>query len=320
MATAIETPEVQENLTEEQFGEQLKSQTVAIRMKMRKIGINRKLSESQREKAAKEFGCDVEYFHARKRLFDIKNEKYKAVTAIQSQAASHLWWNTTPHPEKGIRLLHVDKVDKMVGVLTGYVSDLDKAVAELDKEYAALVEEAKKRLDQLFNQADYPSTVVGCFSITWDWPSLDPPDDLKKLNPKLWEQMRQQRIKEFDLAVGQAEQMFVTQLHEMSSHLAERLTGVNKHGKPNTFTESTVENLRKFFSRFKALSIGSNPEITKLVDDTEKKLGLSSAKALRSNTNLRASVGTAMKAIAANADKLIVKKKKRAFKTDESEA
>ena len=62
--------------------------------------------------------------------------------------------------------------------MTGFRADLAHAVAALDRHYAEMKEAARHRLGSLYNDADYPETLVGLFGLAWDFPALGPPDYL----------------------------------------------------------------------------------------------------------------------------------------------
>ena len=42
--------------------------------------------------------------------------------------------------------------------------------------YDELRRSARERLGELYNRADYPESLVGWFDVTWDYPSVEPPE------------------------------------------------------------------------------------------------------------------------------------------------
>ena len=75
-----------------------------------------------------------------------------------------------------------------------------------------------------------------------------------------------------------AEQAFATELQRLTTHLAERLTGLHD-GQPKVFRDSAVENLREFFERLGRLNIRSSPELDAHVEQAE--LTINGIEALR---------------------------------------
>jgi len=148
---------------------------------------------------------------------------------------------------------------------------------------------ARGRLGSLYNPADYPASLQGLFAVEYDFPSVDPPDYLRQLNPELYQQECQRVQARFDEAVQLAEQAFTEELTGLVAHLTERLTG-QVDGKPKTFRNSAVENLRQFFERFRHLNVRSNEQLDELVEQCQQIVGGIEPGALRDNQVLRQSV------------------------------
>ena len=87
--------------------------------------------------------------------------------------------------------------------------ELLEAVTELDHQYDTLRMGAREQLGELYNPADYPASLRGLFEVAWEFPSVQPPDYLRQLNPELYEQERQRMQGRFEEAVRLAEQAFV---------------------------------------------------------------------------------------------------------------
>ena len=146
--------------------------------------------------------------------------------------------------------------------------ELDQAVERLDRHYAELQNAARLQLGSLFNPADYPASLEGMFAVSWDFPSVEPPDYLRQLNPEIYEQECQRMRQRFDEAVQLAEQAFLEELQQLVGHLSERLSG-QTDGKPKVFRDSAVNNLSEFFQRFRNLKIRSNQQLDQLVEQCQ---------------------------------------------------
>ena len=57
--------------------------------------------------------------------------------------------------------------------------------------------------------------------MTWDFPNVEPPEYLRRLQPELYEQECQRIRGRFDDAVQMAEQAFAEELASLVSHLGE---------------------------------------------------------------------------------------------------
>jgi hypothetical protein len=139
---------------------------------------------------------------------DTRHTAFRAVTAVRTKATDYWRGLSLPFPEPGVRLIKQGKVDEFAATMADYRTDLDDAVANLDRHFGELKAAAAERLGSLYNPGDYPETLVGLFSVAWDFPNVEPPDYLVQLSPGLYEQERARVAARFEEAVQLAEQAF----------------------------------------------------------------------------------------------------------------
>jgi hypothetical protein len=215
-----------------------------------------------------------------------------------------------PYPEPGIRLIRQNDVQTFDVQLTTLRAELDEAVDQLDDCYSELKEAARDRLGSLFNEGDYPASLQGLFGVEYDFPSVEPPEYLRQLNPELYEQECQRVTARFDEAVQLAEAAFTDELAKLVSHLCERLSG-NDDNKPKIFRDSAVDNLSEFFERFRTLNIGSNEQLDGLVDQVQGVVRGVKPQQLRDQQSLRQHVATELSAVTSVLDGLLVDRPRR---------
>lgn len=244
----------------------LRTTMAAVRVSLSWLGVRKSLSLEQKNQAADTFGAVGEYLSVGKKLLDTRHPSFKAVTAVKSKAIGFWKSLTLPFPEGGVRLIRQDRVEEFDAQMRQFQVELAEAVTTLDRHYAELKSGARERLGTLFNEADYPASLDGMFSITWDFPAVEPPNYLQQLNPELYEQECQRVQQRFDEAVRLAEEAFIGELAKLVSHLTERLAG-SEDGKPKIFRDSAVDNLAEFFERFKSLNVRSSEQLDNLVSD-----------------------------------------------------
>ena len=174
-------------------------------------------------------------------LEDIRPVIFKAVTAVRNRAVSYANSVSLPYPEPGVRLIRQDRIDRFDLQMREFRDELDEAVGKLDDHYAELRQAARDRLGTLYDPSDYPDSLVGMFSVEWEFPAVEPPDYLRQLNPQLYEQECQRVQARFDDAVRLAEETFLGELAKIVSHLTERLSG-QVDGQPKIFRDSAVGN------------------------------------------------------------------------------
>ena len=247
---------------------------------------------------------------------DISHPKFKAVTRILNQANEYWQSMTVPYPEEGIRLIRTEKVSEFDASIARMQSELDGAVAQLNQAYFELRRRAERDLGSLYNAADYPDSLDGMFSLSVEYPSVDPDERLRRLNPALYER-EQRRIQErFDEAVRLAEEAFLSELAGLVQHLCERLEG-SQEGKQKIFRDSAVTNLTEFFERFRQLNIGSNEELDRLVAQAQGAVRNVTPTRLRDNEALRRTVTFALSNVQQRIDTLMMDRPKRAISFDD---
>lgn len=312
MSTTLE-PSTAQNETSTQAEtavERLRMSMAASRLSFTWFGTTKSLSNEQKATAAQSFGAEGDVLSAGKKLIDTRHATYKEVTSVKSRITSYWKDETLPYPQSGIRLIKQDCIERFNDRLTRYRGELDQAVHHLDEEYNQLKMAARDRLGDLFDNSDYPASLNGLFGVTWDFPSVEPPDYLRQLNPQLYQQEAERVSRQFDEALAMAESAFTEELSQLIAHLTERLTG-QVDGKPKIFRDSAVANLTDFFDRFRRLNIRSNPELDQLVDTCQQIVQGRTPQSLRDDRLIRDSVVGELQNAGRQLDQLLVDRPRR---------
>jgi hypothetical protein len=288
----------------------LRGITAAVRIAFTWFGTRKTLSPEQKAEAADAFGAEGNYLSAAKKLLDTKHPAFRAVTSVRHQILSYWKGNSLPYPEPGIRLIRQDDVGSFNQQMTAHKAQLDEAIGRLDEHYAELKSLARDRLGRLYNSSDYPGSLSGLFDVTWDFPSIEPPTYLSRLNPELYRQESERVSARFDDAVRLAEEAFLAEIDRLVSHLTERLSGQDD-GKPKVFRDSAIENLTEFFQRFRRLNIRSNEQLDQLVEQVQNAVRGVEPQALRTDQPLRQRVAMQLAGVQAVVDGLLVDRPRR---------
>jgi hypothetical protein len=289
----------------------LRDNMAAVRVSFTWLGTRKSLTPEQRAEAAQPFDAEGQSLSAAKKILDNRHPAFRAVTAIRGKIASAWKPMSLPFPEPGVRLIRRDQVDTFSTLLTDYRAELADAVADLDRYYGELKAAACERLGRLFNPGDYPETLVGLFDVSWDFPSVEPPDYLRELNPDLYEQEQARVAARFDEAVRLAEQAFLEEFAKLVSHLTERISGVGEDGKPKVFRDSAVANLAEFFEKFRTLNVRSNDQLDELVAQAQRAVRGVGAQDLRDSGDLRQRVATDLSRVQSSLDGMMVERPRR---------
>jgi len=303
--TLSETPNVE-------VTDRLRTTMAAVRVCFTWFGTRKTLSPEQKAQAAESFGAEGQYLTAGKKLLDGTHPALKSVTAIRGRIISFWKGISLPFPEPGLRLIRQQDIASFDVQMTTHRVELEEAVCQLDARYEELRTAARHRLGSLYNPGDYPTSLRGLFAIGWDFPSVEPPEYLSRLSPRLFEQECRRVTARFDEAVQLAEEAFLSELDRLVSHLTERLSG-QEDGRPKVFRDTAVENLREFFSRFQQLNVRSNADLDNLVEQARRVLRGVEPQALRDNAARRQQVASQLAGVQASLDQLMVDRPRRSI-------
>lgn len=305
--TLVQQPVVRPSTSPSQ---RLRNTMAAVRVAISWLGVRKTLTPEQKTIAADSFGAEGNFLSAGKKLLDTAHPAFKAVTNVKGRVVA-LWKSMSlPYPEPGIRLIRQDSIAGFNTKMESLQQELAEAVRGLDRHYSELKTAARDRLGSLYNPADYPAELTGLFQVSWDFPSVEPPNYLRELSPELYEQECERAAARFDEAVRLAEQAFIEELQDLVSHLTERLNG-QADGRPKVFRDSAVNNLAEFFQRFQQLNIRSNDDLDQLVSQCQRVVRGVEPQSLRDDQGLRQQVASQLSQVENMLDGLLVDRPRR---------
>lgn len=307
MTTVLDLPS---SGTSTRSGRLLQQRMAAARLSFTWLGVRKTLTAEQKARAAEPFGAQDSYLSAGKKLLDTSHTAFKDVTAVRGQIQAYFRTVSLPYPEPGIRLVRQDQLSAFDDQLTGYRVQLSAAVSELNSHYDELQAAARQRLGELYDARDYPDSLLGLFSVDWDFPAVEPPDYLRQISPELYEQEQARVVARFEQAVQLAEQAFTSEFARLVSHLTERLSG-SDDGKPKVFRDTAVTNLHEFFERFRSLSVRSDADLELLVDQAQQLLRGVEPQTLRQDQSARQQLTQQLSAVQGTLDELLVDRPRR---------
>lgn len=244
----------------------LQTEYRAVRIGFTFWGVRKSLSDEQKSDAAETFNAKGQFLSASKKLIDTKHPAWRRLTKLRSQIRGYWTGVSLPYPEDGTRLIAEGNIEAFVEKMATFKAEMLDAANELQQAFDEMREAAKASLGSLFDANDYPTAIAGSFDVTYDFPNVEAPPYLMKLSPSLYEAEKQRVRAKFQEAVMLAEQAFITELGELVKHMVDRLTGEGKGGKPKVFKDSVIGNLKEFFGKFGEMNLGSNAELTEMVE------------------------------------------------------
>ena len=254
-------------------GERLRRSRTGCKLSISRWGTKKTLSKTQKDSAASSFGAQGKRLSASKAIVNGDNEYVAAVTKILSRLAKEWKERTDPWLDEGVRLLQTSQVNLFNDYILTVRPELQTAVAELQSHLADVKDEARSELGDLFNEEDYPVSVVDKYSFAIDYPSLEPPAWLQGVNPDVYKEQCERVSRRFDEAAALGEAVFVETFADLVSHLSEKLQP-GEEGTRKIFRGESVENIHNFIQRFKSLYVGTNAELEGLVTQAQEILSV----------------------------------------------
>lgn len=213
-------------------------------------------------------------------------------------------WFTLPWDE-GVGLLPSKVYFKYVEAITKKRQEaenfIDAFVKEYEEQWNAGMKDYRKALGSMFDAGDYPEpkrvrTKFGIQIRTF--PIQDPNDFRVKMSSEVSEGLKAQMLDNFKTDLQDAMRMPVLRLHECLAKVKAKLD------EPDAiFRDSLIENVKELVEVLPALNVLEDPEIAKLISDTDKEIcSVSDIGALRKDPKYR-------KAVAKSADSILKKMK-----------
>lgn len=184
-----------------------------------------------------------------KKLIEKSNvDTYKK---LANEARMLLYNSTLPWDNTGNRLLSVKEYQHLSDKLAEIREKFNQAVNEFINNYPSLIENAKYRLNSLFNSSDYPSIqeLKRKFNFEMNfYPLLDINDIRININQAEQDKIKAQIEENYKNQFEQAIADLWDNLHKTVKHLAETMQDKDKQFKASTL--ENVENLVSFLDKY----------------------------------------------------------------------
>lgn len=235
--------------------------------------------------AAGEMKKDIGRFN--KRLILKGAKEYEDLGRIESRARTAFHESTLSYDGDGIRLMPVRSYMDYVAHYHAYKDRYSEALETFLTAYPTLKEEARRALNGLFVDADYPSVDVlrSRYTMKLDvWPFPEASHfSVDCLSPDAAEAIRDQ-IEEAQMAAfARSKDEVRTRLLEVVSHMAQRLIAAADGGRLH---DSVLENVKETIAILPKLNFLEDPQITKAIDYARERLSSFATDSLRTNRSM----------------------------------
>lgn len=238
------------------------------------------------EEVAIAHNSDASMGHFSKQL--VPRESFKKIYKVWGEVYRDHHTYSLPWLDSGWRVLSSDGYFKFMEKMRKHQTEWEKAVDEFVEAYPDRVEEAKSRLNGLWDQADYPDQrdLKKRFGLSVRVAPLPDAGDFRvALGDEEVAKVKQEIQKTQQEAVALAMKEVARRIEAVVGNMVKRLNAYNDGS--GTFRDSLVGNVSELVSLIPALNISEDPEITALADRMSKELCSTTPDALRSNDTVR---------------------------------
>jgi len=215
----------------------------------------------------------------------IANEYLANIRKMISAARTFHYENTLPWNDNGGRLLPAANYFNYVKAMQNLQADFDRETANFIRVYPDLKNEAKLRLNGMFDEEDYPdiSTLRTKYAFSSQVTPVPEADDFRvKLNDSEVDSIKQSIERQVQNSTREAMNDLWNRLYRVVNHMAERLADPE-----NKFKNSLVDNIVDLCDLLPRLNITSDPKLEKALLEVRQKLTAYDSQTLRDSNDIR---------------------------------
>lgn len=256
------------------------------------------------EQVAQQHQADPSMGRYSKRL--IAKEPLEEIRIIATKARHHHYNNTMPWLDDGARVLPAASYFEYMQEQNALKAEFEAAVADFVYNYPKFRDEAQRRLNGLFDPADYPdkASIGKKFSMDIEVEQMPEADDFRvSLSEDENARIREQIQARLDQGVEGAMKDVWKRIFTAVEHMVERLRAyeVDEDGKAkNAFRDTLVDNVRGLVELLPKLNITGSNELEDMRHRLADNLCEIGAAELRGDSSLRNSVATKAETILAD--------------------
>lgn len=229
------------------------------------------------------------------------------IQTIASEARSEHYKRTLPWSDEGQRLLSsagfIDYSEKMRAIRDAFESAVDEFITG----YPEFVGQARRDLNGLFNESDYPAAVDirARFKLEFSFQNCPDAGDFRvdlgaAQVAEIQADMEARAREALNAATKDVWQRVADAVGHMSAKLREYKPGADGKRADGVFRDSLVDNVRELVGLLPSLNIAGDHGLAAIADRMRQELCADDAKALRDNAGARESVANAAESILAD--------------------
>jgi ElaB/YqjD/DUF883 family membrane-anchored ribosome-binding protein len=299
--TITEAPEVAEvrnpedapfasNLSERAIQE-FQSNAVGVACRFRWVTQQRVVDKRIKAEVAEQYEAEEDAFGLFCRLWPTENTYVSELRAARSAIAEYWKTRTLTYVEKGVRILHRERLEGFWAGLRPLVANLQQAAKNFKANLHNIIAQAEEKLGaRFFKRENYPLSAesVTVEAVLKPVPVI-PPNYLVAYAPGVYADAQAQFQRDMRQAALVWERELAQQLGNLVNHLVTMLTPT-ADGEQRVLHTSAVEHLRTFFGEFRQLQMSGDTQLTNIVNRAESVLAGTTVDDLREVAQFRQQV------------------------------
>lgn len=245
-----------------------------MKLNERAMLVSLKISAWSAARQDKKIAAEVEAKHGAKldsgrySKFLIDRKKLEPLTKLAGEARAAFYAKTLPWTDDGSRILPAALYLEFTTQMSVFRSKYEDLRDEFAREYPALVEQARRDLNGMFDYRDYPANVASKFEmLTRVMPLPDASDFRVDLGDAEQDRVKQQIEESMRESTAAAMADCWERLHAVVGAVSERLN------QPEAiFRDSLIGNLREVCAILPKLNILGDPKLDDLAREAERRI------------------------------------------------
>jgi len=270
----------------------LSNKAMLVRLAIRQWSV-RKYDRNVTQKIANDYQTTVDSGRYTKVLLAVN--AIRKMSKIANEVRSYHYERTLPWYDWGPRLLPAANYLEYTQKIQFYKTEFEKAVNEFVQNYQTYIDEAKNRLNGMFNQSDYPDPAA-ISSFYGFKVSVDPLPDKDDFRVSLGESEVAAIQADIETRTREAQAAGMrelwTRLHDAVDSMVERLSDDKA-----IFRDSLIGNLSDLVSLLPKMNIADDKDLDAMSRQVEKRLCGFKPDQLRADKNSRRKAAKAAKSI-----------------------
>lgn len=281
------------------LSQQLREQTIAVSLSFKKFGITRAVDERAKQSAADSLDADAERLTISEKIIDKNFPEYKAIASHLSSLKKLFEKKTIDTQVKTVRLMNTNMINEWQLIVQECQTKLDDLVFALNSKRDTIIDDARQRLGDAFNEEHFPDTFIGSFAIDVAYPSIGPDERLKTLNPALYEEQERRVKAVFDNAIAETTAALTEELSKVITSLVTKLT------ERKQVRSDVLEPLHSFLDTFENVRLGASNQLKDLVAQAKSIIDGANGDVIRRSASVRNSVAEAFAPLSQTLNSLV---------------